>query len=109
LSFPVFLFTYCFEGAKHPIIVYKVNPTIDIEVYSMGYGATTKDYTDIRKKGPGGSILVKRIDGSYAGAKTEISRINDTLFKITFTDTSIFKGTKRSYDFNLNDKVVPFP
>jgi hypothetical protein len=110
LNLFLFLITGCFQGKKHTILVYKLSSTTDIEVYSMGYGATTKDFTDIKKTESGKSIIVKRISDSYGeGFKAELSRINDTLFKLTFIDTSIFKGMKKSYEFSLKDKFVPFP
>jgi hypothetical protein len=59
------LLASCFGGVKHSILNYKLNQTTDIEVYSMGYGATTKDYTDIKKIGPDENVIIKRIDGSY--------------------------------------------
>ena len=83
------------------MLVYKLNPKTDLEIYSTGYGATSKDFTEIWMEGTSQNHMVKRIEGSYVGYKTEIFRVNDTLFGITFTDTSGFKGGGRSFDFYI--------
>jgi hypothetical protein len=94
-----------FDPKKDLIASYKLNSTTEIEISSKGYGATTKDFTEIWKVTSNANELIKRIDGSYSGYKARIIKVNDTLFKVTFTDTSVFKGMSKSFPFNLNERV----
>ena len=101
-------FNSCFEFKEktRPILTYKLNPSTSIEVCSVGYGATTKDITEIRKLESSKSTVIKRIDGSYSEYFiARITRLNDTLFKITFTDTANFKGLNKSYLFNRTERA----
>jgi len=97
----------CFEmfnEKKDLILTCKLDAKSTFEVYSIGYGATTKGHTEVRKTFNSGSDIVKRIDGDYNGYKAEIFRVNDTLFRIKFTDTSVFKGMSKSFIFSINDR-----
>jgi hypothetical protein len=95
-----------FNENKTVLLNYKVDSVTKLEIYTVGYGATTKDITKIEKDKSSIITIVKQIKFSYAGFKTELSRINDTLFRVTFVDTSTFKGRSKTYDFNINDHVV---
>jgi len=94
-----------FNEKKDLIATYKLNASTSIEISSKGYGATTKDFTEIRKVTPNKDELIKRIDGSYSNYKAKIVRVDDTLFKVIFTDTSVFKGMSRAFPFNVNERV----
>jgi hypothetical protein len=95
-----------FNENKTVLLEYKVDSVTNLEIYIVGHGATTKDVTKIEKDKSSIITIVKQIDYSYAGFKTELSRINDTLFRVTFVDTSTFKGRSKIYDININDQVV---
>lgn len=98
------LLTGCFEFDEHRtlLLACPLNAKTTLEVYATGYGATSKDFTEIWMEGTSQNHMVKRIEGSYGGYKTEIFRTNDTLFSIAFTDTSGFKGMRKVFDFNIN-------
>jgi hypothetical protein len=91
-----------FGAKKNFILVYKLSPNVKIEISAIGYGATTKDFTELRKVTANKKYLIKRIEGSYLGYKANILKINDTTFKLTFTDTNVFKGMNKVFTFNPN-------
>jgi hypothetical protein len=87
---------------RTPLVTYKVDSSRSLVVYNSGNGATARDITEIVRLERGRSFVLKRIDNSFTQYKPEIIRISDTLFRITFIDTSIYKGKSISYDFNIN-------
>lgn len=101
------LLTGCFEFDENKtlLLTYPLNAKTTLEIYSTGYGATSQDFTEIWMEGISQNHMVKRIEGSYAGYKAKIFRVNDTSFSIAFTDTSGFKATSKSFVFNINDRV----
>jgi uncharacterized protein (UPF0264 family) len=94
-----------FDKKEDKLLTYRIDAETNIEVYSSGYGATSKDFTEIKKTTSSGSALIKRIDGSYSGYQVKIDHVNDTIFKITFIDTAIFKGMKKTFVFNINENL----
>ena len=101
----LFLSSCLFSEQKDLIFQYKLNEDTSFLVYSVGYGATTRDHTEIIQVRGSNKSYIKRVDYGYHDFKPEITRINDTLFKITFTDTGAFKGRSISYNFNVNDRI----
>lgn len=94
-----------FNRKEDWLLVYKLNPKSNLEVYAVGFGATTKGHTEIKKTLGSGSDVIKIIDDDYYGYKTNIFKINDTLLKITFIDTSVFRGMSKSFEFNIHDRL----
>ncbi len=48
---------FTFQESKTPILNYRLDSTIRLEIYSVGYGATTGDVTEILKNGPSGTSV----------------------------------------------------
>ena len=104
LTTVLFYSCFGFDEQKKFIAKYKIDSSTNIEVYTIGYGATTKDFTEIHEIDLSKDELLKKIEGDYSDYKIKISQVKDDLFKITFTDTAIFKGMSRSYTFNINKR-----
>jgi hypothetical protein len=107
LSIIFFSSCFTFSEKRDMVYEYKLNSTKTLKVYTGGFGATTPGYTEIIKtEGDRGDEVVKRFDFFSHEEKIIITRVNDTLFKITFTSTSPNLGRiSKSYNFSINDKV----
>jgi len=77
-----------------------------IEVHSIGYGATTKDMAIIGIKDvPEGKLdTLKRIEDNFENYKTDIVRVNDTMFQLKLTDTTFQTGKTKYISFNIKSK-----
>lgn len=104
----IILFNGCgdmFSKDEHILGSCKINNSTTIELHYIGLGATTKDVIQVQKKTTSGNTLVKIIEGFNDTYKVEMKPLDDTLLKITFTDTIDFKGQSRDFIVNLNEKV----
>lgn len=88
-----------FEKSEILMATYKLNNATKIQVFDMGHGSTSPEYIEIRKNGFFHTKVIKRIDENPVGTEVRISRVNDTLFKVIFIDTTIFKGHSRYINF----------
>jgi hypothetical protein len=69
-------------------------------------GATIPDVTWIRKVLKNGdSYFIGKIKAVFAGDKVTISQLSNTIIKIRFTDTTIWKGQFRDFTINLNKRI----
>ena len=94
--------TPMFERGEELMDTYKLNDNTQIQVFNVGYGATTKNHVEIRRNGFLRDDLVKRIDDNPLGMKAKIIHLDGSKFKLTFTDTTLIIGNSRSYPFDIN-------
>jgi len=77
-----------------------------IELYYIGYGATTPNVIWINeKKEAGGDTIINKIDGFDYKYIISFNQLNDSLLKIVFTDTAYFKGRQTERVVNLNQRI----
>ena len=109
LILSILFFSSCFnmfKKEKRLISQYKIDEKNILEIYFVGLGATTKDVIEVREKNINGSNrLVSVISGFDDSYRIEFKPINDSLIKIIFRDTSIFKGMSKDFLINLRDSV----
>lgn len=104
----IFLITGCtllFEKKETLLAEYRLQNGQTIRAYLIGTGATTKDRVQLRRTDFNQEIILKEVQGYANNDKTEIIKINDTLFKIRFTDTLYFKGSIKEEVFTLNERI----
>lgn len=95
-----------FEKSDNLLASYKLAEGKIIEVHSIGYSATTNDITiiGIKEATVGKLDTLKRIEYNFESYKTDIVRINDTMFQVKFTDTTYKKGSAKYISFNIKSK-----
>jgi hypothetical protein len=100
----LFLFTGCsLEIEKRKIAEYKLKDGDAIELIYRGGGATAPDYIEVKKKGSNSIIHdIKGFDDRYLFS---FNQLNDSLLKVTFTDTAYFKGQRTDVIINLNNRI----
>lgn len=105
----VFFILYGCNEKKITMIHYQLKNGDGIELeYSIGsaLGATTPDVTWIKKiKKNGDGYLVGKIKAVFDHDRINIFQINDTIIKIRFTDTTMWKGQFRDYIVNINKRI----
>ena len=95
-----------FEKEEELISQVSVDDKTVIKAYSIGSGATTKDYVMITKEVVGGKIdTLKKVEGYFANDLVEIVKLDDSDFLIRFTDTTYFKGKSITDTFNIYKKM----
>jgi len=97
-----------FDKSDNILTSYKLGKSKIIEVHSIGYGATTKDLTIVGiKDGPRERLdTLKKIEGNFSNYKTDIIRINDTMFQVRFTDTSYYRSNAKCFSFNIKERSI---
>ncbi len=104
----IFLLSGCFEmfpKDEKLIGSCKFSNNAIVELHYIGMGATSKNIIRVQKKNEGSNILVKVIEGFNDTYKVEMKPLDDTLLKITFTDTINFKSQSRDFIVNLNERI----
>ena len=103
----VFLLNGCemFPKDERVLASYKIDNSTTVELHYIGLGATTKDVIQVQKKTATSNTLVKIIEGFNDTYKVDVKPLDDTLLKITFTDTINFRCQSRDFIINLNEKV----
>lgn len=95
-----------FEKNQRLIGDFKLQNGNVIELYYIGYGATTPNVIWINeKKAAGSDTIINRIDGFDYKYTVSFNQLNDSLLKIVFTDTAYFKGRQTERIVNLNQRI----
>lgn len=96
-----------FDKSDNILASYRVGRRNIIEVHSVSYGATTKGITIIGLKDGLREKLdtLKRIDDNFETYKTDIIKINDSIFQVKFTGTTYYKGRAKYFSFNIKEST----
>jgi hypothetical protein len=87
---------------------YKLRNGDIIELRSIGVGATAADVIWINKTNmKGDKVIVSRLVGLSDIYEVSFEQLNDTLLKISFVDTVVFKGSRIDTTINLNKRITP--
>jgi len=106
----VIFFSGCLDlGKSEDILIGKqlIKDGSVIELYAGGGGATAPDVVWVKRNPSNKGEYIGKIKWGLFEAESKIWQISDSIIKIRFTDTSIFKGKFRDYTINIYNKVRP--
>lgn len=95
---------------KKKILDYKMNDSVEIEIHSIGGGATAPDYLRVIKKdlSKNKNTTIKVLDGFTDNYKFQLNKLNDSIINLKLTDTAYFKGKVLNYRININQTDTTF-
>ena len=105
--FLIFVLPACnfFPKDEKLLMEYKLWNGNTIEVFYINLGATSKNIIQVRKNESKKDFVVAIIEGFDDTYSINLKQIHDTLLKISFTDTTYFKGSSSDFHINLNDSA----
>ncbi len=102
-----FLTSCFFMRDERTLITKSLSNGERIEVYYVGYGATTSDVIWIAKINNNKRNIVGKIKDFDFTFKINLNQINDSIIRLRFTDTTNFTGIYNDFFINLNNRIEP--